>query len=62
MFTNNFRYSTTKIGKYVKELPLRFPKLKAESETSSGSFFIAAFVQADGRKNYAFFLGHIAIS
>ena len=25
MFSNNFRYSTTKTGKYVKELPLSFP-------------------------------------
>ena len=44
MFSNNFRYNTTETGRYVKELPLSFPKLKRESKNSFYWIFIAVFV------------------
>ena len=43
MFLKTFRYNTTENGKYVKELPLSFPKLKTELKTPYGSIFIAVF-------------------
>ena len=50
MFSNNFRYNTTKIQTWVKELSLSFPQLKTELKNATGSFFIATFVQGGGRK------------
>ena len=40
MFSNDVRYSTTKTGRYVKELPLSFPKL----ETESKKLFVVRFL------------------
>ena len=44
MFSDIYRNSTEKTGKYVKELSLSFPKLKTELKTPTGSFFIVVFV------------------
>ena len=62
MFLNNFRYNTTKTGRYVKELALSFPKLKTESKNSFWFDFYCCFCLGRWSKNYAFFLGKIAIS
>ena len=43
MFSAIYRNSTEKTGKYVKELSLSFPKVKTESKTPTGSFFIVVF-------------------
>ena len=50
MFSAIYIYSTTKTGKYAKELSLSFAQLKTELKTPTGRFSIAIFVQADGRK------------
>ena len=57
MFSNNFRYRTTKPGKYVK-LPI--------TENRIEKLFLVRFLLLllfrQMVENYAFFLGHIAIS
>ena len=62
MFLKTFRYNNTKTGKYVKELPLSFPKLKTEFKTPYGSIFIAVFGLADGRKITHIFWSKLQIS
>ena len=60
MFSKTFRYNTTKTGKYVKELPLSFPKLKTELKNSLWFDFYCRFWLDRWSKNYAYFLVKIA--
>ena len=62
MFSTIYRYSTTKTGKYVKELSLGFPKLKTELKNAYWFVFYCRFCLAQLLKNDLFFLGHIAFS
>ena len=62
MFSNNFIYSTTKTGKYVEELLLRFPQLITELKNSFWFDFYFCFCLGLLSKNYEIFLGQIAIS
>ena len=65
MFTNNFRYNSTKTGKYVKELPtykLPITESRIEELLLVRFFFNCCFCSGRWSKNFAFFLGHIAIS
>ena len=57
-----YRYSTTKTGKYVKELSLSFSKLKTEFKNSNWFVFDCRFCLARSLKNDWFFLGHITLS
>ena len=49
------------IALYVKELPLSLPQREAESKNSFWFVFYCCFCSGRWSKNYAFFLGHIAI-
>ena len=60
MFSKTFRYNTTKTGKYVKELPLSFPKLKTELKNSLWFDFYCCFWLGRWSKNYTYFLVKIA--
>ena len=62
MFSDIYRNSTEKTGKYVKELSLSFPKLKTELENSHWFVFYCCFCLARSSKNDSLFLGHIALS
>ena len=58
-----YRYRTTETGKYVKKLSLNFPELKTKLKNSYWFVFYDHFCLGRwSRKNYAFFLGHIALS
>ena len=61
MFSNIYRNSTEKTGKYVKELFLSFPKLKTELKNSYRFVFYRCFCLARSSKNDSLFLGHIAL-
>ena len=61
MFSDIYRNSTEKTGKYVKELSLSFPKLKTELKNSYW-FVFCCFCLAQSSKNDSLFLGHIALS
>ena len=56
MLLKTFRHNTTKTGKYVKELPLSFPKLKTELKNSLWFDFYCCFWFGQWSKNYAYFL------
>ena len=60
MFSKTVRYNTTKTGKYVKELPLSFPKLKTELKNSLWFDFYCPFWLGRWSKNYVYFLVKIA--
>ena len=62
MFSGIYRNSTEKTGNYVKELSLRFPKLKTELKNSYWFVFYCCFCLARSSKNDSLFLGHIALS
>ena len=62
MFSDIYRNSTKKTGKYVKELSLSFPKLKTELKNSYWFVFYCCFCLARLSKNDWLFLGHIALS
>ena len=62
MFSDIYRNSTKKTGKYVKELSLSFPKLKTELRNSYWLVFYCCFCLAQSLKNDTLFLGHIALS
>ena len=62
MFSAIYRYSTTKTGKYVKELSLSVLKLKTELKNSYWFVFYCRFCLAQSLKNDSFFVGHIALS
>ena len=53
MFLKTFRYKTTKTGKYVKELPLSFPKLKTELKNFLWFDFYCRFWLGRWSKNYS---------
>ena len=59
MFSDIYRNSTEKTGKYVKELSLSYPKLKTELKNSYWFVFYCCFCLA---RNDSLFLGHIALS
>ena len=62
MFSDIYRNSTEKTGKYVKELSLSFTKLKTELTNSYWFVFYCCFCLARSLKNDSLFLGHIALS
>ena len=62
MFSDIYRNSTEKTGKYMNELPLCFPKLKTELKNSYWFVFYCCFCLARSSKNDSLFLGHIALS
>ena len=61
MFSDIYRNSTEKTGKYVKGLSLSFPKLKTELKTFYWFIFYCCFCLAQWSKNDSLFLGHIAL-
>ena len=61
MFSDIYRNSTEKTGRYVKELSLSFPKLKTELKSSYWFVFYCCFCLARSSKNDSF-LGYIALS
>ena len=61
-FSTSFPYSTTKTGKYVKEVSLSFPNLKPELKNSYWFVFYCLSCLGHLSKLYAFFLGHSALS
>ena len=62
MFSDIYRNSTEKNGKYIKELSMSFPKLKTELKNSYWLVFYCRFCLARLSKNDSLFLGHIALS
>ena len=62
MFSDIYRNSTEKTGKYVKEVSLSFPKLKTELKNSYWFILYCCFCLAQSSKNDPLFLGHIALS
>ena len=62
MFSDIYRNSTEKNGKYVKELSLSFPKLKTELKNSYWFVFYCGFCLARSSRNDSLFLGHIVLS
>ena len=63
MFSNNFRYSTTKTGKYVKELQVsELPLTENRVQKLLLVRFLLLLLFRQMVENCAFFLGQIAIS
>ena len=60
MFLKTFGHNTTQNGKYVKDLPLSFLKLKTELKNSLWFDFYFRFCLCQWSKNYAYLLGKIA--
>ena len=62
MFSAIYRHNTTKTEKCVKELSIRFLKLKTELKNSSWFVFYCRFCLAGSLKNDSFFWAILPIS